>query len=69
MSAYVRRVIRNAPQATRPDGAKAPRQFSADRTCCYPDCRVRLSRYNPGEFCGIHAPLDLRIPANWADWR
>lgn len=66
---YLRRAITTVTHATRPDGAKAPRQFSAGRTCRYPECRVRLSRYNPGEFCGVHAPRDLRIPASWGDWR
>jgi hypothetical protein len=30
------------------------------RQCAMLGCPVKLSRYNPGEFCGIHTPPDYR---------
>jgi hypothetical protein len=30
---------------------------SADRVCETPDCSTRLSRYNDGKHCSLHAPM------------
>ena len=27
------------------------------RVCAAPDCYTNLSRYNPGDLCGVHAPI------------
>jgi hypothetical protein len=27
------------------------------RVCVAPDCNTNLSRYNPGDLCGVHAPI------------
>jgi len=27
------------------------------RVCVAPDCHTNLSRYNPGDLCGVHAPI------------
>lgn len=29
--------------------------YGAARTCCAPNCRTVLSRYNPSDTCAIHA--------------
>lgn len=31
------------------------RQYDIDRVCRVVVCTVRLSRYNPEEYCGVHA--------------
>ncbi len=37
-------------------GTRAPRIYSAERTCEMTDCTTRLSKYNRREFCFAHAP-------------
>ena len=36
-----------------------------DRVCAIIGCGVRLSRYNPGDVCGVHTPKDYRIKPKW----
>lgn len=40
--------------ATRIEAAGSSKQFGKDRICRFPNCNVRLSRYNPDEYCGVH---------------
>ena len=35
------------------------REFGTDRICRAAGCMVRLSRYNPGPYCGIHVQLNF----------
>ena len=37
-------------------GTRAPRVYSAERTCATEDCSTQLSKYNRREFCFAHAP-------------
>jgi hypothetical protein len=45
----------------------APRKrqltYREGRQCRLLGCGVRLSRYNAGEYCGVHTPPDYRVPA------
>lgn len=34
---------------------KQVRQYGIDRVCREPSCTARLSRYNPEEYCRVHA--------------
>ncbi len=36
-----------------------------NRTCAVLGCGVRLSRYNPGDLCGVHTPKDYRTKPIW----
>lgn len=39
-------------------GSERPsKSFKAGRVCSDPDCSVRLSIYNNGKFCALHAPM------------
>ena len=33
------------------------RDVTLPRVCVAPDCDTNLSRYNPGDLCGVHAPI------------
>ena len=44
------RTIRPDPKSRGADGGGA-------RICVAPDCSTKLSRYNPGDLCGVHAPI------------
>jgi len=35
---------------------RAPRVYSAERTCATSDCSTKLSKYNRREYCFAHAP-------------
>lgn len=34
-------------------------QFGTGRVCVEPGCRTRLSRYNDGDHCSLHAPMEV----------
>ena len=44
------KAIRTDPSGHGADGKAA-------RVCIAPDCNTKLSRYNPGEVCGVHAAI------------
>ncbi len=49
-----------ALRATSFAGPDTPsRIFAAGRTCEEPGCRTRLSMYNDGERCSLHAPMEV----------
>jgi hypothetical protein len=37
-----------------PDPKRMIRSFGEDRVCSSPDCRTKLSRYNPDDWCFSH---------------
>jgi hypothetical protein len=39
--------------------AVSARTFPSGRTCQKPECRVRLSVYNPSSVCGLHAHFEV----------
>jgi hypothetical protein len=48
------------------EASKQVRQYAADRVCAERTCTIRLSRYNPEHFCGVHAPTKLSLtPRRW----
>ena len=38
------------------------RQYGTDRVCRAPACTARLSRYNPEEYCRVHAKQRWELP-------
>jgi hypothetical protein len=48
-----------------PAQSEQVRQFGADRICKFLTCNVKLSRYNPEAFCGVHSPAKVELRA----WR
>ncbi len=48
----------HAISAKRPAGRpRRPKSYEAGRVCGGTGCETRLSRYNKGEFCHVHAPV------------
>jgi hypothetical protein len=41
-------------RAIRPSSTPLIRSFGEDRICTASDCDIRLSRYNPDEYCFVH---------------
>ena len=37
--------------------SRPSRKFRAGRVCADPDCQTRLSIYNSGKHCALHAPM------------
>jgi hypothetical protein len=48
----------------KPTSAEWDARQRGDRVCAIIGCGVRLSRYNPGDVCGVHTPKDYRDQAN-----
>ena len=48
------------PGAARPTAKEQRARQRENRTCAVLSCGVRLSRYNPGDLCGVHTPKDYR---------
>lgn len=40
-----------------PGGERPSKRFRTGRECREEECKVRLSVYNPGEYCALHQPM------------
>jgi hypothetical protein len=53
------------PGRKRPSAAEQQARQRKNRTCAVLGCGVRLSRYNPGDLCGVHTSKDYRTKPKW----
>jgi hypothetical protein len=46
---------------TKVDSARPAHEFGIGRTCRAPGCETKLSRYNPDEYCSVHASMRFEM--------
>jgi hypothetical protein len=46
------------------DSKRMTRSFGENRICAAPECRTRLSRYNPDDWCFTHRDQAPRHPVD-----